>query len=93
MPSVWRANIGFSSGLDFAPTGFFSGWNVNLDYIYSHMRNPLTIVDLSQTPDIRTGLAGYTIDGRPIYQAIDPTRTNCDATLTDLTPTPIWSTS
>ncbi|MCB2067522.1 MAG: TonB-dependent receptor [Erythrobacter sp.] len=91
MPSVWRANIGFSSGLDFAPTGFFSGWNVNLDYIYSHMRNPLTIVDLSQTPDIRTGLAGYTIDGRPIYQAIDPTRTNCDATLTDLTPTPIWS--
>jgi hypothetical protein len=91
MPSVVRANIGFSSGLDFAPTGFFSGWNVNLDYIYSYYKNPLTIVDLSQTPDITRGLAGYTRDNRPLYAAIDPTRTGCDAVLTDLTPAPQWS--
>ncbi|MBO9577082.1 MAG: TonB-dependent receptor, partial [Sphingobium sp.] len=45
MPSVIRANIGFSSGLDFAPTGFFSGWELNLDYIYSDYKNPYTIVD------------------------------------------------
>jgi len=91
MPSVLRANIGFSSGLDFTPTGFLSGWDLNLDYIYSKYRDPLTIVDLSQTPWIARGLNGFTIDGRPIYAAIDPTRTNCDAVLSDLTPTPIWT--
>ena len=91
MPSVIRANLGFSAGLDFAPQGFFSGWDLNLDYIYSHYRDPLTIVDLSQTPDVTRGLAGYTADGRPIYQAIDPTRANCDAVLTDLNPAPVWT--
>jgi len=91
MPSVIRANLGISAGLDFTPQGFFSGWDLVLDYIYSRFRDPLTIVDLSQTPHIGRGLAGYTVDGRPIYQAIDPTRTGCDAVLTDLTPTPIWT--
>lgn len=90
MPSVVRANIGFSSGLDFTTTGFFSGWNANLDYIYSYYKDPLTIVDLSQTPDVRTGLSGYTRDNRPIYQAIDPTRAGCGATLVGLTPAPQW---
>jgi outer membrane receptor for ferrienterochelin and colicin len=90
MPSVQRANIGFSSGLDFAPTGFFSGWNLNLDYIYSYYKDPLTIVDLSQTPDIRRGLMGYTRDNRPIYAAIDPTVAGCNAVLTGLTPAPEW---
>ena len=37
--------------LNFAPTGFLSGWRVNLDYIYSKYRDPFTIVDLSQTVD------------------------------------------
>ncbi len=94
MPSVIRANIGFSAGLDFVPSGFFSGWNLNLDYIYSHYRNPLTLVDLSQTPDIRKavdGTPGYAIDGRPIYAAIDPTVAGCDAELTGLDPAPVWS--
>ncbi|WP_126173611.1 TonB-dependent receptor [Altericroceibacterium xinjiangense] len=90
MPSVVRANIGVITGLDFAPSGFFSGWNLNLDYIYSHYRNPFTIVDLSQTVDIREGLAGYTVDGRPIYAAIDPNVTGCDATLVDLNPGPVY---
>ncbi|BBC72826.1 conserved hypothetical protein [Altererythrobacter sp. B11] len=90
MPSVVRANIGFQSNLDFAPSGFFSGWNLNLDYIYSHFRNPFTLVDLSQTVNINRGIGGYTIDGRPIYAAIDPTRANCDATLVDLNPGPVY---
>jgi outer membrane receptor for ferrienterochelin and colicin len=90
-PSVVRANVGFSSGLDFTDSGLFSGWSFGVDYIYSRYRNPLTLVDLSQTPDIRKGLNGYTIDGRPIYAAIDPTVAGCDATLTGLTPTPIWA--
>lgn len=90
MPSVIRANVGFSSPVDFAPSGFFSGWNVNLDYIYSHSRNPFNIVDLSQAPDVRAGLNGFTIDGRPIYQALDPQRSGCSARLVATVPAPIW---
>ena len=89
-PSVLRANIGFQSGLDFAPSGFFSGWNLNLDYIYSKYRDPLTLVDLSQTVDFREGLNGYTIDGRPIYRAIDPSVAGCTAELVDLNPAPVY---
>ncbi|MFC3098999.1 TonB-dependent receptor [Alteraurantiacibacter palmitatis] len=90
-PSVQRANFGFSSPFDLAPTGFLSNWNVNLDFIYSHHRNPLTIVDLSQIPNPARGLNGFTIDGRPIYAAIDPTVAGCNAVLTDLTPAPVFS--
>ncbi len=86
MPSVLRANLGFSAGLDFADNGFFSNWNLNLDYIYSKYRDPMSVVDLSQVPNPAFGLNGYSIDGRPIYAAIDPTRTGCDAVLVDTTP-------
>ncbi|PKP97435.1 MAG: hypothetical protein CVT76_04500, partial [Alphaproteobacteria bacterium HGW-Alphaproteobacteria-15] len=91
MPSVIRANLGFTAGVDFAPSGFFSGWDLTLDYIYSHMRNPLTIVDLSQTVNPALGLNGFTIDGRPIFRAIDPTAANCNAELTGLNPGPVFS--
>ena len=91
MPSVLRANIGFSADVDFAETGFFSGWNMVLDYIYSKTRDPFTVTDLSQVPDPRIGLNGFTIDGRPIYRAIDPSVAGCDATLVDITPTPVYT--
>ncbi len=90
VPTVLRANIGFRSELNFADSGFFSGWQMSLDYIYSRYQNPYTIVDLSQTPDIRRGLQGFTIDGRPIYMSIDPTVAGCDAVLVDINPTPVW---
>lgn len=90
LPSVVRANIGFTADLDFADSGLFSGWNLTLDYIYSHMRNPFTIVDLSQTVNPALGLNGFTIDGRPIYRAIDPTVANCNAELVDLNPGPVF---
>ena len=92
MPTVLRANIGLQSELNFASSGLFSGWRVNLDYIYSRYRNPFTIVDLSQTPDIRAGLDGFTIDGRPIYASIDPTdpdAAGCQATLVSRFPV-VW---
>jgi outer membrane receptor protein involved in Fe transport len=91
MPTVLRANIGFQSDLDFASSGFFSGWRVNLDYIYSEYKDPFGLVDLSATPRIDRGLSGYTIDGRPIYQAIDPTVAGCAARLVGLNPGPVWS--
>ena len=97
-PSVLRANIGFSSELNFTNEGFFSGWNLNLDYIYSKYRDPLTIIDLAAVPATAAGpggtpigLNGFTIDGRPIYRSIDPSVAGCTARLVDITPTPIYT--
>ncbi|MFZ9396668.1 MAG: TonB-dependent receptor domain-containing protein, partial [Erythrobacter sp.] len=90
MPSVLRANIGFTSDLDFSENGFFSGWNLTLDYIYSKYRDPLSLVDLSQTVNPALGLNGFTIDGRPIYRAIDPTVAGCNAELVGLNPGPVF---
>lgn len=89
-PRVFRANLGFQADLGLASGGFFSGWHLVLDYIYSHFMDPFTIVDLAQTPDIRRNLGGFTIDGRPIYASIDPTVAGCTARLVDITPTPIY---
>lgn len=91
LPTVLRANVGFASELNFTETGFFSGWNVNLDYIYSKYNNPLNVVDLAQTVNPAKGLNGYTIDGRPIYEAIDPTRNGCTAKYGGIQGAPVWS--
>lgn len=80
IPTVIRANLGFEAQLG-EGGGFFSGWNLGLDYIYSRFRGALTLVDLSQTIDIRRGLAGFTIDGKPIFGSIDPTVAGCNAEL------------
>ncbi|QIQ87068.1 TonB-dependent receptor [Erythrobacter sp.] len=80
VPSVVRANIGFVT--DFGTeTGFFSNWRLNLDYIYSRFNDTLNWVDLSQTPNPSQGLNGFTVDGRPIYDAIDPSNAGCTAQL------------
>lgn len=79
-PTVLRANLGFETNLGDGE-GFFSGWNLKLDYIYSKFRNTLNFVDLSQTPNPALGLSGFTVDGRPIYRAIDPTAMGCTAQL------------
>jgi len=80
-PTVVRANLGVSTFLGGESGGFFSGWRLNLDYIYSRFRNPIDFVDLSQVVDTRLGLNGFTIDGRPIFRAIDPTVAGCSAQL------------
>lgn len=91
LPTVLRANLGFSSELNFKETGLFSGWNLNLDYIYSKYRNPFNVVDMSQTVNTAKGLNGYSIDGRPIYEAIDPTRAGCTAQFGGIKGAPLWS--
>jgi len=90
VPTVTRANIGFAT--DFGTNGgFFSDWRLNVDYIYSRFNDTLNFVDLSQTPDIRTN-GGFTVDGRPIYAAIDPTVSGCDANLVYSGGTPpVWN--
>lgn len=87
VPTVWRANFGIDTQFDVGG-GLFDAWRLNVDYVYSHFVDPLNFVDLSQIPDPRLGLGGYTVDGRPIYRAIDPTRAGCDATLVGTGGTP-----
>ncbi len=89
MPTVWRANIGYQTDLEFGPGPFARGWHLNLDYIYSQYKNPFTIVDLTQVPDVRKGLNGFAVDGRPIYATIDPLL--CGAQLEGITPNPVYS--
>ncbi|MDB5667465.1 MAG: hypothetical protein JWL74_415 [Alphaproteobacteria bacterium] len=90
VPTVLRANFGIRTQFNLGE-GFLSGWNIDLDYIYSQYENPYTLVDLAQTPDITRGRSGFTADGRPIYQSIEPTRAGCTARLVDVTPTPIYT--
>lgn len=79
VPTVFRLNLGVDTmfGTD---GGFFSDWNMKFDYIYSRFIDPLNFVDLVQVPDIRTN-NGFTVDGRPIYAAIDPLNAGCGAQL------------
>ncbi|MFA9199891.1 MAG: carboxypeptidase regulatory-like domain-containing protein [Cypionkella sp.] len=91
MPTVLRGNIGFTTDLNFTDTGFFSGWNLATDFIYSKYRNPYNVVDLAQAVYPLAGLNGYTIDGRPIYRAIDPSNAGCTARLTSIDPVPTYS--
>ncbi|MBX7458299.1 TonB-dependent receptor [Qipengyuania sp. 1NDH17] len=95
-PSVLRFNLGFESGLDFADAGFLSNWRFKTDFIYSAFKNPFTIADLSQVvanpiDAPGAGLNGYTIDGRPIYRAIDPTVDGCTAEFQGNNPGPVYT--
>lgn len=78
-PTVVRANFGIETTFGTGNGGFFDDWKLSADYIYSRFRNPPDFVDLSQVVDVRQGLNGFTVDGRPIYRAIDPTATGCTA--------------
>ncbi len=80
VPTVVRANIGIDTMLG-ADSGFFSNWNLRLDYIYSRFNDTLAINDLVQIPDIEDGLNGFAIDGRPLLDDIDPLRAGCNARL------------
>lgn len=81
IPTVFRANFGFDSRFGDGSGGFFDNWRVSADYIYSRFRNPIDFVDLSQVVNPALGLNGFTLDGRPIYRAIDPTVAGCNAEL------------
>jgi hypothetical protein len=89
-PSVLRVNAGFEAEMNLTESGFFSGWNLNLDYIYSKYKDPFTIVDLAQAVDTRLGANGFTIDGRPIYRAINLDLAACTGELVGLDPAPIF---
>ncbi|MEQ8744864.1 TonB-dependent receptor [Parasphingorhabdus sp.] len=80
-PTVLRANFGVSTTFGTGNGGFFDDWKLNFDYIFSRFRNPADFVDLSQVIDITKGNNGFTVDGRPIYAAIDPNNAGCNATL------------
>lgn len=81
VPTVLRANLGVDTGLNISESGFLSGWNLKLDYIYSKFIDPIAFVDLAAVVDPSQGLNGFTVDGRPIYRSIDPTNPFCTAEL------------
>jgi len=89
MPTVWRANIGYQANMEFGSSPWARGWQLNLDYIFSLYKNPFSVVDLTAVPDIRKGLNGFAIDGRPIYASIDPLL--CGAKLVSLKPVPTYT--
>ncbi|WP_299196536.1 TonB-dependent receptor [uncultured Erythrobacter sp.] len=91
IPTAVRANIGFATQIG-TESGFFSGWSLNLDYIYTRFNDTLSVVDLVQVVDTSLGNNGFTVDGRPIYRPIDPLNDGCNATLqgTGGTP-PVWN--
>ena len=80
VPTVLRANLGIDTMIG-AQDGFFSNWNLKLDYIYSRFIDPININDLVQIPNPSEGLNGFAIDGRPIIAAIDPLNPDCNAVL------------
>lgn len=80
IPTAMRANIGFQTEIG-TESGFFSGWRVNLDYIYTRFNDTITIVDLLQQIDPTQGRNGFMVDGRPIYRPIDPLNAGCNARL------------
>ncbi|MGF1455406.1 MAG: TonB-dependent receptor domain-containing protein [Alphaproteobacteria bacterium] len=81
LPTVIRGNFGLTHFTDFqgAAGGFFDDWTVQLDVIVSAFRNPADFVDLSLAVNPTQGLNGFTVDGRPIYEAVDPTADGCNA--------------
>ncbi|MEL7189608.1 MAG: TonB-dependent receptor, partial [Pseudomonadota bacterium] len=80
IPTAVRANVGFSSTVG-TDSGFFSDWNLNVDYIYTRFNDTLSVVDLTQVVATDEGANGFTVDGRPIYRPIDPNATGCNAVL------------
>jgi hypothetical protein len=90
-PTVMRLNLGFQSELNLSDSGFLSGWNLNLDYIYSQYKDPFTLVDLAQAVNPAKGLNGFAIDGRPIYSAIDLLAAGCTGHLTNPGAPPVYS--
>lgn len=87
IPTVLRANLGIDTTIG-SQAGFFSDWNLKLDYIYSRFIDPININDLVQIPNPSEGLNGFSIDGRPIIAAIDPLNAGCNAELVGTGGTP-----
>ncbi|RLA34263.1 MAG: hypothetical protein DRR15_09255 [Gammaproteobacteria bacterium] len=73
LPTVHRYSFGIEHNTDFGG-GFFSDWNLQLDLIYSDLKDQVDFLDLSlhQT--------GTSPDGRPIFSQVDPLNVGCAAT-------------
>ena len=80
-PTVTRINLGVTTQFGTGDGGFFDNWRLNADYIYSRFHNPINFVDLAQAINPALGVNGLTVDGRPIYRAIEPNRAGCNAVL------------
>jgi hypothetical protein len=74
LPENQRWSIGINH-LMTSGIGFFDGWEIQADYIYTDNKNAVNWVDLRLTPN------GVTLpDGRPQFFEVDPTLPGCNAT-------------
>ncbi|MEO0574275.1 MAG: TonB-dependent receptor [Pseudomonadota bacterium] len=80
LPSQNRFNIGLSWYTDVG-VDFFNDWDVQVDYIYSDIKNAAEFLDLTLTQNVdATGAPIFLPDGRPQFVAVDPLLAGCNAT-------------
>lgn len=85
VPTAVRFNAGVGTRVG-TETGFFSDWNLNVDYIYTRFQDTLAVVDLVQAVNPALGNNGFAADGRPILRPVDTLLPGCDATFTGNNP-------
>lgn len=74
LPSNQRWSIGINHLME-SGIGFFDGWEIRADYIYTDHKDAPDWVDLRLSPN------GVTMpDGRPQFFEVDPTQAGCTAT-------------
>ncbi|MEM9683053.1 MAG: TonB-dependent receptor, partial [Pseudomonadota bacterium] len=74
LPENQRWSIGVNHMMT-SDIGFFDGWEIQADYIYTDHKNAVDWVDLRLTPN------GVTLpDGRPQFFEVDPLQAGCNAT-------------
>jgi opacity protein-like surface antigen len=85
VPTAVRANLGFATNFG-TETGFFSNWQLNIDYIYTRFNDTLNVTDISQAINPALGDNGFTVDGRQIRRQVNTLLPGCNATLVNNTP-------
>ncbi|MEM7666062.1 MAG: carboxypeptidase regulatory-like domain-containing protein [Pseudomonadota bacterium] len=85
IPTAVRFNAGLATTFG-TESGFFSDWNLNLDYIYTRFNDTLAVVDLVQAVNPDLGDNGFAADGRPILRPVDTLLPGCNATFTGNNP-------
>lgn len=74
LPSNHRWSVGLNHVMT-SDIGFFDGWELQADYIYTDHKNAVDWVDLRLSPN------GVTLpDGRPQFFEVDPLLPGCNAT-------------
>ncbi len=79
LPHQQRWNLGFNWFVE-SNNSFLDGWQVEADYIYSDAQDASEFLDLTLTQRVDSGgNPQFLPDARPVFFAVDPLLTGCDA--------------